>query len=71
MDKAVILGAGTYGRVYAEYIKDQSIFEIVGFLDDDRDKIGKTFNGIDVLGPIGSFETIQDKNINNVFCTNR
>lgn len=67
MDKAIILGAGNYGQVYSEYIKEQKKFEIVGFLDDTTDKIGKTFYGIEVLGPIGDLEILKDLKINSIF----
>ena len=67
MDRAVICGAGTYGQVYSEYISEQKKFEIVGFLDDDDEKIGKFYNGFEVLGPVGNFESIQNLNIKAIF----
>ena len=48
MQKAIILGAGTYGHVYAEYLKNS--YHIIGYIDDDESLVGKAFNGIKVLG---------------------
>jgi len=48
MRKAIIVGAGTYGQVYAEYLKD--IYDVVGFVDDNEKLIGNVLNGIKVLG---------------------
>jgi Undecaprenyl-phosphate galactose phosphotransferase WbaP len=33
-------------------------YEILGFLDDDPEKIGKTFGGVKVLGPISELENV-------------
>lgn len=67
MDKAIILGAGTYGRVFAEYLKEINNFKIIGFLDDDSSKVGQEFNGIRVIGKIGDFHDIQGLNIQAIF----
>jgi FlaA1/EpsC-like NDP-sugar epimerase len=48
-----IIGAGFAGRALANEIRGKAIFgEVVAFLDDDREKIGRSFDGIPVLGPI-------------------
>ncbi|MCL2809683.1 MAG: polysaccharide biosynthesis protein [Treponema sp.] len=48
-----IIGAGFAGRALANEIIKKAIFgDVVAFLDDDSDKIGKRINGIPVLGPI-------------------
>lgn len=47
-DKAIIVGAGTYGQVYAEYLKEK--YEILGFIDDDTNLHNTEINGIKVLG---------------------
>ncbi|MBN1221937.1 MAG: sugar transferase [Candidatus Aminicenantes bacterium] len=33
-------------------------YEVLGFLDDDPEKIGKTFSGIEVIGPVSQLEEI-------------
>ena len=48
-----ITGAGFAGRTLANEIRQKAIFgEVVAFLDDDPEKIGKKIDGIPVLGPI-------------------
>jgi FlaA1/EpsC-like NDP-sugar epimerase len=48
-----IIGAGFAGQTLAEEIKAKGIFgEVVAFLDDDGEKIGRRIGGIPVLGPI-------------------
>ncbi|MDR0590076.1 MAG: polysaccharide biosynthesis protein [Spirochaetaceae bacterium] len=48
-----IIGAGFAGQTLANEIKTKAIFgEVVAFLDDDSEKIGRKIDGIPVLGPI-------------------
>jgi FlaA1/EpsC-like NDP-sugar epimerase len=48
-----IIGAGFAGRKLAEEIREKAVFgEVVAFLDDDPEKIGRQIDGIPVLGPI-------------------
>ena len=48
-----IIGAGFAGRSLANEIKSKAIFgEVVAFLDDDPEKIGRQIEDIPVLGPI-------------------
>ncbi|WP_010255439.1 polysaccharide biosynthesis protein [Treponema primitia] len=48
-----IIGAGFAGQALANEIKTKAIFgEVVAFLDDDPDNIGRKIDGIPVLGPI-------------------
>jgi len=48
-----IIGAGFAGLTLANEIKSKGIFgEVVAFLDDDPDKIGRRMDNIPVLGPI-------------------
>ncbi len=51
--KIFIVGAGFSGRTIAREIGSRHVpGEVVAFLDDDREKIGTTLEGIPVLGPI-------------------
>jgi sugar O-acyltransferase (sialic acid O-acetyltransferase NeuD family) len=52
MNKCVIVGAGTYGQVYAKYLSDE--YEILGFVDDDPKMLSKKVVGYDVLGTVQS-----------------
>jgi len=65
--KAIIIGAGTYGQVYAEYIKDYGEYDILAFLDDDKKKHGKTYVDIKVLGSVDKLSDFNDKNTISVF----
>ncbi len=47
-DKCIILGAGTYGQVYAEYLKE--FYEIIGYIDDNETLIHTSVKNIKVLG---------------------
>jgi len=48
-----IIGAGFAGQTLAREIKRKGIFgEVVAFLDDDQEKIGRRLEDIPVLGPI-------------------
>jgi len=48
-----IIGAGFAGRTLASEITKKAIFgEVVAFLDDDPEKIGRRIDSIPVLGPI-------------------
>jgi FlaA1/EpsC-like NDP-sugar epimerase len=52
-ERLYIIGAGFAGQTLAEEIKTKAVFgEVVAFLDDDPEKIGRRINGIPVLGPI-------------------
>jgi FlaA1/EpsC-like NDP-sugar epimerase len=48
-----IIGAGFAGQTLARELKTKAIFgEVVAFLDDDPEKIGRQIEGVPVLGPI-------------------
>ncbi|MDR3124086.1 MAG: polysaccharide biosynthesis protein, partial [Treponema sp.] len=48
-----IIGAGFAGQALANEIKTKAVFgELVAFLDDDPDSIGRKIEGVPVLGPV-------------------
>jgi FlaA1/EpsC-like NDP-sugar epimerase len=48
-----IIGAGIAGTMLSREIREKGIFgTVIAFLDDDGNKIGKSIDGIPVLGPI-------------------
>jgi len=53
-NRVVIVGAGELGQRAARILIGQSRwgYSLIGFLDDDPDKIGKSFAGHTVLGPL-------------------
>lgn len=66
--KILLVGAGEAGRtILSEYARLGLLRNIVGFVDDDLDKIGKIFNGkriLDTTSKIG--EVISKYNVNEV-----
>ena len=64
MKDLIIIGAGNVGGFLA---LNQDLFaedcNIIGFLDDDRNKIGKSFWDIPVLGPISEIKKYQETSI--------
>ncbi|MCQ2576547.1 MAG: polysaccharide biosynthesis protein [Treponema sp.] len=60
MEKRIyIIGAGFAGQTIADDIKRKKIFgKVNAFLDDDKNLIGTTIDGIPVLGPISSVTSI-------------
>ena len=52
MEKCVIIGAGTYGQVYAKYLSDT--FNVVGFIDDNQSLLNTQVVGVEVLGTVQS-----------------
>ncbi|ACN16059.1 CapD2 [Desulforapulum autotrophicum HRM2] len=61
--KLLIIGAGSCGeRIVREIIKNSMLkYKVVGFLDDNPKKIGKTIHGITVLNVIDSLEKVAKK----------
>lgn len=68
--KAIIIGAGDAGHlVYDEVIRNEDLDgTVIGFLDDDVRKIGKTIHGMPILDTTKNIETIIcDRNIDIVY----
>ncbi len=60
-EKLIILGAGNVGGYISYNIHDFGNYDIVGFLDDDIEKHGKTFYGHKVLGPVSLLRNYAEK----------
>lgn len=65
MKNIVIIGAGDLGKELVWLIEDINkyypTYLILGFLDDDKSKIGSEFYGYEVLGSIDQLEEIEAK----------
>lgn len=61
MDKAIIVGAGTYGEVYSEYLAESKQYNLIGYVDDDVSKRGTLVNGSIVLGDINYLASLENK----------
>lgn len=59
--KILIIGAGNCGeKICREIINNPHLHQnIVGFLDDDPEKLGKKIHGIPVLGPVNDIKSIS------------
>ena len=53
--RMLIVGAGDHGRRLARHLRDdpvqKTLYEAVGFVDDDQAKVGLRIDGLQVLGP--------------------
>lgn len=65
MKEIVILGAGDFGKEVAWLIEDinkvKPTYIILGYLDDDENKIGQILNGYSCLGTIGYLTELNKK----------
>lgn len=61
-EDAIIVGAGTYGQVYAEYLKED--YQIIGFIDDDSNLKNTDINNVRVLGNFDYLLNHIDKHVN-------
>lgn len=64
--KLVLVGAGTYGQVYVSYLCEDKDFEIVGFLDDNTELVGKSIEDIRVLGTTAELAWCKQRGIEGV-----
>ena len=69
MRRILVIGAGKAGRTLARLYKtlNPPPFQFVGFMDDDREKIGKDFEGYPVFGNSEQMlQVIEDQHISDV-----
>ena len=60
----IIIGAGNVGGfLVLNQDLSEDDFNIIGFLDDDKDKIGKKFWDIPVLGPVDDINNYQNTSV--------
>ena len=61
-ERILIVGAGDAGEVISrEIIRRPDLGKLVGFVDDNKEKIGKRIHNIKVLGGIGGINNILEK----------
>ena len=65
--KAIIIGAGTYGEVYLNYLKEAN-YNIIGFLDDNQKLWGSKVGDVDVIGGVKELNSLKSKGVEAVFC---
>jgi FlaA1/EpsC-like NDP-sugar epimerase len=61
--KLLILGAGDCGeKIYREIQDNASLrYEVVGFLDDDLNKVGKLLHGVPILGTTAELKSLAQR----------
>ncbi|MQY58019.1 MAG: hypothetical protein GH144_00225, partial [Clostridia bacterium] len=67
--KMLILGAGRTGEMVLGRVKENKNmgYEPVGFLDDDKAKLGKTIGGVKVLGKLSEIKSwVKEKKVGDV-----
>ena len=72
MNKAIkifIIGAGDAAhKLLKELSSLDSVYEVAGFVDDDKDKIGQQINGIKIIGPISDLpKLIKENQVQELF----
>lgn len=61
-NKIVLYGAGNYGKIVCDYMRDSGI-EIIGFCDSDIMRWGTTYLGIDIYSPMELGEICKIQNV--------
>ena len=66
--KSIIIGAGTYGEAYLDYLRADGV-EIIGFLDDNADLTNRVVRGVPVLGTTDLLPRLKELyGVENVYC---
>ncbi|MEW6585565.1 MAG: undecaprenyl-phosphate galactose phosphotransferase WbaP [Nitrospirota bacterium] len=60
-EKVVVIGAGNAGRLVSQgFMKEKHMgYDVVGFLDDDEQKIGRSIHGRKVFGRVSDFNAVM------------
>ncbi|MGC8741143.1 MAG: polysaccharide biosynthesis protein [Candidatus Sumerlaeaceae bacterium] len=65
--RVLILGAGDVGETMARQMRNSALYQAVGFLDDDPEKIGRLIHGLPVIGPIADVgKVVRSYNVDEV-----
>ena len=61
--RILVIGAGRVGQTVGQRVQEEAWtgLELVGYLDDERDKIGKLYAGARVLGPLSGALGVVDQ----------
>lgn len=59
--RTLLIGAGEAGSIYVKSLRNRSDINIVGFLDDDKNKQGTTLYGYQVLGTLSELEDVVNR----------
>lgn len=64
--RLVIAGGGSYGRVFLQYLREDSQHKVVGFLDDDPKLKGQSIEGHPVLGVTSMIPSLKSLGVEGV-----
>ncbi len=64
--RLLIYGAGTAGVQTASALRVSSQFELLGFVDDDPAKIGRSVNGVPVFSPAGVPHVVAQQGVTDI-----
>ena len=70
--RALAVGAGNLGQFFAEilFVKPYYHIELIGFIDDDKNKLDKIVNRIPVLGDTNKLnELVEEQEIDEIYIT--
>ncbi|MDM9632563.1 NeuD/PglB/VioB family sugar acetyltransferase [Robiginitalea aurantiaca] len=68
MKKSIIIGAGTHGQVLCSYLREADV-NVIGFIDDSPDLVGKSVLGLPVMGTYNDLLTSEYQElIDDVYC---
>ena len=60
--RILIIGAGFAGsHMSGEFLRNPDRYEVVGFIDDDENKVGRKINGLPILGTSGEIPKIVEE----------
>ena len=66
--RSIIIGAGTYGEVYLDYLREARI-DVAGFIDDDPLLCGCKVRGVPVLGRTCELKEVKERHgIEAAYC---
>lgn len=66
-EKVILVGSGQHARVILYNVEEQNKYEVIGFLDQDSNKVGMTFENLPILGTYDDLETVKKKHKTNKF----
>jgi len=64
--RLMIYGAGNAGVQTASALRLARGFELLGFIDDDPTKIGRSINGVTIIGPAAVADAVREKRVTDI-----
>lgn len=61
MEKIFLIGSSGHGKVVCDIVEKEQKFEVAGFLDDDKSKIGFQFYGYQTLGSVDDISALAEE----------